>query len=176
MRFLSALLIALCTFATGALSEDYSRTKLLEYPDPFTVPRVTARCVKEASAHVPCPTWSNPGRFCRKSTCIGHAYTTEALRVTAQLVISGPNSPSDAVRRAVQGIAAACGIKAAAAGKKAAAATPSAEPATRIGAAIASAAIVFKACIGSASATAIVGGIVRQLDIKVETPTHWARV
>jgi hypothetical protein len=163
-------------FAVEASAAEYYRSKWFEYPDPLTAPRVTARCVKEASADVPCPTWNRPLRTCRQTVCVGHAYTTELLRVTPTFVISGPDSPDDATRRAVQGIAAGCGVKAIASGQGAAAAAPSPEPTARIAAAIGTAVGVFKACISTVSAAAAAGGIVRQLDFKIETPTHWARV
>ncbi|MBB4297248.1 hypothetical protein GGI55_001775 [Rhizobium leguminosarum] len=165
-----------CALSTVACSEDYIRWKWFEYPDPFTLPKVKMRCVKEASAHVPCPVWTNPARFCRKSTCIGHAYETKALRVTPTFVVSGPKAGNKSIRATVEGIAAGCAIKAVTTGKAAAAATPSPEPTARIAAALGSSVATFKACITSVTAAGVAGGIVRRLKFTIATPTHWARL
>ncbi len=167
---------AFVVIASACYAEDYVRWRWFEYPDPFTVPKTTVECVKEASMHVPCPTWSNPGRMCRRSTCIGHAYRVEVLRVRPTFVVSGPNSGNEAVRKAVEGVAVACATKAVATGKAAAAATPSPEPGARVAAAIGSAALTFKACVSTITAVGIAGSIIRQLNFKIETPTHWARM
>lgn len=166
----------ICVLATTASAEDYVRLKWFEYPDPFTLPKVTMRCVKKASADVPCPTWAKPLRMCRKSTCIGHAYETKALRVTPTFVVSGPKSGSKAVRHIVEGVAAGCAIKAASSGKVAAAGIPSPEPAARVAAALGSGIAVFKACISSVTTAGVAGGIIRRLTFKIATPTHWARL
>lgn len=172
------LLVALVlTFsATSASAGEYFRSKWFTYPDPTTLPRVNARCVKEASGHVLCPTSSNPFRTCLKSTCVGHAYTTELLRVSAEFVVSGPDNVEDGVRRAAQGIAAACAAKAIFAGKAAAAAVPSPEPGARIAAAAGTGTAAFKVCITSVNMAATVGAVAKQFEFKIETPTHWARV
>lgn len=175
---LGVTIVAPCAMALFAPAQAaaYAREKLFEFPDPFTAPRVTVRCVKNASAHVPCPTWRKPGRMCRKETCIGHATTIELLRVTPTLVISGPDSADEAARRAVHGIVSACAASAALKAKAAIAATPSPEPGVRAAAGFAAGYASFKACIAAASTTTVVAGILRQLEIKLERPTHWARL
>lgn len=162
--------------AGSANAADYVRQKWFDVPSPLVAPRVTAKCVKTASAHVPCPTWQKPLRQCLKSTCIGHAYTTDVERTSAIFIVSGPDSPSEAVKRAVEGVASLCAYKAIASGKKAAAATPSPEPSARVGAALATTVGIFKLCISKVTAGAVVAGIARQLSIRIDTPKHWARL
>ncbi len=169
------MLFCLCS-ATTVHAADYLRETWFEYPDPTTAPRVTARCVQEGSMDVPCPTWNEPFRMCRATGCTGHAYTTELLRVSPTFVVSGPDTAEDAVKRAVQGIVAVCSANAIVAAKAAAAATPSPEPVARVAAGLGAGVTSFKACIATANATAIVAGIVNQLEFKVESPTHWARL
>lgn len=155
---------------------EYYRSQWFEYPDPTTLPRTTATCVQEGSLDVPCPTWDRPLRMCRATGCTGHAYTTELLRVTPTFVVTGPESSEEAVKRAVQGIVAVCAANAVVASKAAGAATPSPEPAARITAGLAAGLVSFKACIATAKASTVAAGIVNQLEFKIETPTHWARI
>lgn len=162
--------------STSVLAGDYFREKWFDYPDPTTAPKITARCVQEGSADVPCPTWSNPLRMCRKSACTGHAYDTELLRVAPTFVVSGPESGEESIRRAVQAVVAVCSVTATTAAKGAAAMLPSPEPAARVGTGLATGIAYFKACISSANATAVVAGILNQLEFKIETPTHWAKL
>lgn len=172
-KYLLAVAI-LSAVAFPVCAEDYFRETWFEYPDPTTAPRVTARCVQEASLDVPCPTWSEPFRMCRGYGCTGHAYTTELLRVAPTFVVSGPSSGEEAVKRAVQGIVAVCAANGTVAAKAAAAVTPSPEPGARIAAGIGAGITSFKACIATANATAVAAGIVNQLEFKVDSPTHWA--
>ena len=81
MRKLSLVLVVGLLASQSAVAGDYLREKWFDYPDPTTAPKVTVRCVKEASTDVPCPTWDKPLRMCTKSACVGHAYETELLRV-----------------------------------------------------------------------------------------------
>jgi hypothetical protein len=176
MRKLSVILVVGLTASTSAMAGDYLREKWFDYPDPTTAPKVTVRCVKEASADVPCPTWDKPLRMCTKSACVGHAYDTELLRVEPTFAVSGPESGEEGVKKAVQAIVAVCTAKAIAGAKGAAAATPSPEPAARVGAGSATGITFFKACIAAANATAVVAGILNQLDFRIDTPTHWAKL
>lgn len=176
MKYFIAILVAGLMASTSASAADYVRDKWFEYPDPTTAPKVTARCVKEASTDVPCPTSEKPLRMCTKTACVGHAYETELLRVEPTFVVSGPESGDEAVRNAVQAIVAVCTAKAISGAKGAAAATPSPEPAARIGAGLATGVGFFKACIVAADTTAVVAGILNQLEFKIETPTHWAKL
>jgi hypothetical protein len=160
----------------SANAGEYLRIGFFEFPDPTTAPRVTARCVKMGSMDVPCPTWDKPLRTCRKETCIGHAYTTELLRTKVEFVAYGPDAADEAVRFAVRAVITNCGVKGANAGKTAAAALPSPEPAARIAAGLAAAVAVFKACIATASMSAVVAGIVNRVDYKIEQTGHWARI
>ncbi len=173
--------IAVVTMLLGflvppAFAGDYYRHMWFEYPDPTTAPKVTAKCVKEGSTDVPCPTFGKPFRMCRKSACIGHAYTTELLRVSPTFVVSGPDTADEGVKRAVEGIAAACAVKAIAGAKGAGAAAPSPEPAARIAAGLTAGLAIFKACLATVNATAVVAGVANQLEFKIDTPTHWARI
>ena len=176
MRKLSLVLSVGLLASTSALAGDYIREKWFDYPDPTTAPKVTVRCVKEASADVPCPTWDKPLRMCTKSACVGHAYETELLRVEPTFVVTGPESGEEGVKKAVQAIVAVCTAKAIAGAKGAAAATPSPEPAARVGAGLATGITFFKACIAAADATAVVAGILNQLEFRIDTPTHWAKL
>jgi len=166
----------LALFTSAVSAGDYFRESWFEYPDPTTAPKVTARCVKEASTDVPCPTWDKPLRMCTKSACVGHAYDTELLRVEPTFVVSGPDSAEDGVKKAVQAIVAVCTAKAVTGAKGAAAATPSPEPTARVGAGLATGIVFFKACIAAADATAVVAGILNQLEFRIDTPTHWAKL
>lgn len=169
-------LLFLCTTMTAHAGE-YFREKWFDYPDPTSAPKVTARCVQYGSAHVPCPIFpSDMTRMCLKSACTGHAYDTELLRVSPTFVVSGPDTAEAAVKNAVEAIVAVCAAQAVAGAKAAGAATPSPEPASRIAAAISTGVIAFKVCVGTASATTVVAGIVNQLEFKLETPTHWAKL
>ena len=170
-------LFSFITLSSGyAVAGEYFKQSWFEYPDPSTAPKITARCVKEGSAHVPCPTWREPFRMCLKSTCIGYAYDTELLRVTPTFVVSGPDSLDAAVRRAVEGFAAACALKAIGSGKAAAAATPSPEPTARVAAALAAAEVSFEACIATVSASSAAAAVLNELEFRIDTPTHWARL
>lgn len=161
---------------TTAHAGDYFRETWFEYPDPTTAPKVTTRCVQEGSMDVPCSTWQEPFRMCRATGCTGHAYTTELLRVSPTFVVSGPDTGEEAVKRAVQGVVAVCSANAIVAAKAAAAATPSPEPVARIAAGLGAGVTSFKSCIATANTTAAVTGIANQLEFKIESPTHWARL
>lgn len=169
------LLIGLIA-STSAPAGDYHREKWFDYPDPTTPPRITMRCVKEASTDVPCPTSGKPLRMCTKRGCIGHAYDTELLRVAPTFVVSGPESGEESVKKAVQGVVAVCAATAIASAKGAAAVTPSPEPTARVGAALASGITYFKACIAAADTTAVAAGILNQIEFRIDTPTHWAKL
>lgn len=153
---------------------DYFRETWFDYPDPSTAPKVTARCVQEGSMDVPCPTWSEPLRMCRASGCTGHAYSTELLRVSPTFVVSGPDTPDEAAKRAVQGVVAVCSTQGVIAAKAAGAAAPTVDPVSRVGAGLAAGVVAFKGCISSANAAALIAGIVNQLEFKIESPTHWS--
>lgn len=177
MRCVACIVGVLLGLSCGsAWAGEYLRVGFFEFPDPTTAPRVTARCVKMASSDVPCPTLDKPLRTCRAETCIGHAYTTELLRTKVDFVAYGPDAADQAARIAVSGIISACGYKAATAGKAAAAALPSPEPAGRITAGIGAALAVYKACIAEASMSAVIAGIVNQVEYKIEQTGHWARL
>lgn len=176
MRKLSLVLVVGLLASTSAVAGDYLREKWFEYPDPTTAPKVTVRCVKEASTDVPCPTLDKPLRMCTKSACVGHAYETELLRVEPTFVVTGPESGEEGVKKAVQAIVAVCSAKAIAGAKGAAATTPSPEPAARVGAGLVTGITFFKACIDAADATAVVAGILSQFEFRIDTPTHWAKL
>lgn len=159
--------------ATVSGAADYYRSKWFEYPDPTTMPRSKAVCVKTGSIDVPCPAGLNITRMCRATGCIGHAYKLELLRVTPTFVISGPETSDEALKRAVQGIAAVCAGKAIHAAKGAAALAPP-EPASRISAGFTAGLGFFNACISTANLSSVAAGIANQLEFKIETPTHWA--
>jgi hypothetical protein len=159
----------------SASAEEYFRQGWFEYPDPTTAPRTTTECISMKSADVPCPTWNEPGRWCRKETCGEWKTKTEILRVNPSFVISGPNSPDEAVKRAVQGIVAGCATVAISEANTAAAAVP-ADPASRIGAGVAAGVVGFKNCIVAVQVEAAVGGVLNQLEFRIDTPTHWAQM
>lgn len=170
------LAFVLTVVASTAWAEDYYRSKWFEFPDPLTKPKVTATCVKKAKYNVPCPTWKKPGRMCPREDCVGHAYKTELLRKEVIFVVSGPPSHSEAVKRIVIGYATGCAYKAVTAGKTAGAAAPSPEPAARIAAALGTTIATFKACLAAFSGATVAAGIINSLSIKIETPSHWARI
>lgn len=176
MKKLSFVLVVGLLASTSAVAGDYIREKWFDYPDPTTAPKVTVRCVKEALTDVPCPTLGKPLRMCIKSACVGHAYETELLRVEPTFVVTGPESGEEGVKKAVQAIVAVCTAKAIAGAKGTAAATPSPEPTARVGAGLATVITFFKACIAEANATAVVAGILNQLEFRIDTPTHWAKL
>lgn len=171
--YLAVLLASLTNVASAG---EYYRDKWFEYPDPTTAPKVTVRCVKEASTNVPCPTWKEPLRMCLKTACVGHAYETELLRVSPTFVVTGPESADESVKKAVEAIVAVCSVQAVTAAKGAGAATPSPEPAARVGAALATGITYFKGCIAAADAAAVAAGILNQLEFRIDTPTHWAKL
>jgi hypothetical protein len=88
-NLLLALAIALSAFAqpTAVRAADYHRQTLVGWPDPFTPPKVTTRCVKWASTTgVKCN-----GLKCRRTTwktCVGHAYDTQYMR--CELILRVP--------------------------------------------------------------------------------------
>lgn len=172
-------LILLCSaimFSFSTNAEEYFRQKWFDYPDPTTLPKTTVECVKEASTDFLCPTWSNPTRTCRKSMCIGHAYTVELLRIEPTFVVSGPTSPDSATKDAVKAIVAGCSATAINAINTAVAATPSPEPSARIGVGLAAGVTSFKTCIITINTTSVVSGILGLLEFKIDTPSHWARI
>jgi hypothetical protein len=176
MKLRNLVFVALWSLSWSCHAGDYFRQSFFDYPDPTTAPRVTASCSQMGSMDVPCGTWAYPLRMCRAETCTGHTYVTELLRVAPTFVVSGPDSPDEAVKNAVTGIAAGCAATAVSAAQGAAAVTPSPEPSARIAAALAAGATYFQSCISTVNAVAIVSGIVNQLRFKIETPTHWAKL
>lgn len=175
MKRLHAVII-LASLASSVHAEEYFRESWFDYPDPTTAPRLTVRCVKEGSADFPCPTWDKPFRMCTKSACIGHAYDTDVLRVNPTFVVSGPDSGENAVRQAVQAVVAVCSAKAIASAKGAAATAPSPEPLARVGAGLATGVLFFKACLASTEVAAVAAGVISQLEFRIDTPTHWAKL
>lgn len=178
MRYFGIFLVASFTLSTSASAGDYLREKWFDYPYPTTAPKVTVRCVcvREGSMDAPCPTWDKPLRMCTKTAYVGHAYETELLRVEPTFVVSGPESAEQGVWEAVQAIVAVCTAKAIAGAKKTAAATSSPKPAARIGVGLATGVGFFKACILAADTTSAAAGILNQLEFKIDSPTHWARL
>lgn len=171
------LLMTFIVFAGGAPmsnAAEYYRSKWFDYPDPTTMPKTTVSCAQEGSIDVPCPTWSEPLRMCRKSACTGHTYKTEMLRVAPTFVVNGPDTSDQAVKNAITGVAATCAATAISAAQGAAAATPSPEPAARISAGLAMGIAYFQSCISTVSGAAVAGGLINQLSFTIETPTHWA--
>lgn len=166
----------LIIFSLSANAEDYFRQKWFDYPDPLTLPKTTVECVKQASLHLPCPTWSHPKRMCLKSGCSGHKYTVEALRIEPTFVISGPSSPDAAIKEAVMAIVATCGAIAIDAANVAVVANPSPEPSTRIAIGATVGVGSFKTCILTMNTTSAIAGVLGLLNFKIETPSHWARL
>lgn len=165
--FVSALVVLIFCFCESAHAAEYYNKKWFDYPDLFTAPRVTtstgcAHWVEGLGAKI----CTNPTHF---------TVRTELLRRDVVFVVSGPDSPSEAVRRAVAGYATGCSVIAVHAATTAAAATPSPEPGARIAAAAASLYGSFAACISAISVGGVAGSILGQLNIRIDTSSsHWS--
>jgi len=149
---------------------DYYRQKWFDYPDPFTAPQVKTQ--------TGCAHWIKPWTGAKICTNPTHFQVTVALlRRDVVFVVSGPDTPDQAVQRAVAGYAAGCAATAIAAAEAAAAATPSPEPTARIGATGAVLYSSFTGCISAISVAGVVGSIVGQLHINIDTSgSHWSPV
>lgn len=172
--------IALCLLISGVSSSanagEYWRQKWFDFPDPGTVPRTITECVDWAVYHQPCPTTTDWGRMCETRNCKGHATRVEMLRIGVVFVAAGPDSPDEAVRRAVAGYVAGCGAVAIGAANTAAGAASAGGPGASAAAGATAAVGAFKTCLLSISVAGIAGGILNQISLRVENPTHWARL
>ena len=175
-----ALVFAFAVFlslaATSANAGEYWRHKWFDFPDPGTLPRSITECVDWAVFHAPCPTTTDWGRMCEKRECKGHATRVEMLRIGVVFIASGPDSPDEAVHRAVTGYVAGCGAAAIGAANMAAGTASAGGPAASAGAGATAAVGTFKTCLLSISVSGIIGGVLNQISLRVENPTHWARL
>ena len=158
----SAVATLLLIGAAGtARAADYYDHHLFDYPDPFSH-RLTAKC----SWH---PRWTLVKCLWPKD--IHH----QMLWHSAVLVVSGPSSPSVAITNAVEGYAAVCGSIAAGAAITAGGGFGAISAGTfAIPAAAGAAATAFEACVTHVSLAGVAGGIVKQLDLRIDTShTYW---
>jgi hypothetical protein len=143
---------------------EYYNQRWFDYPDIGTAPRVTVGCAKEACTDIP----EFHGLRIEMHThcaCIAPTQKTELLRRDVRVVVSGPDTTDQAVRNALEGFAAGC--VAAAIGASVAGPQVVASPAGFFAA--------FKGCIAAISATGVVGGILKEFDIHLNTSdTHWS--
>lgn len=149
-----------------ARAEDYYNQKWFDYPDPFTAPKLTqVGCGKQACTKI--PEWHGIGHVEMKEhcACINPEMKAELLRHDVYVIVSGPQTADDAVKKALEGYAAGCAataIAAATAGPQVVAA-----PAGFFGA--------FQACIAGLSVAGVAGGILNQFNIHFDTHnTHWS--
>lgn len=143
-----------------SMAQDYHRRTLVGWPDPFTPPRVTTRCVKWASTTgVKCK-----GLKCRRTawkTCIGHAYDTRYMRCELVLRVPAIARLPVYLQNAARNVASVCAGVAVA---TAASITPSTSPA----AAIAILKPTFLACVQSRGGQALAA-----LSLTVEKSCGW---
>jgi hypothetical protein len=98
---------------------------------------------------------------------------TELLRKEVWFTVSGPDTADQAVVNAVEGIAAGCAATAIAACSAAIAGTSYTGPGA-IGACSGALLSTFKVCILGIKAEAVVGAIVKELNINITTTDNWA--
>jgi hypothetical protein len=150
------------TEPSAATTQDLHRQTLVSWPDPLTMPRVTARCVKEASM-----TGFECERFkCGRTiwkTCIGHAYDIEHMQ--CELFLRVPtleNLPANLANSA-RNVARVCaGISLGGCGVIAATATPAS--------ALACLQPAFLACVKSRGSEAL-----STLSIAVDESCGWRK-
>jgi hypothetical protein len=103
--------IVLGTTSTS-LAQDFYRQHLVSWPDPLTPPRVTMRCVKEASTSgVKCR-----GLKCRRTTwrtCVGHAYDTQHMQCELFLRVPRLSNLPRGLENSARNVAEVCGAFAA---------------------------------------------------------------
>lgn len=171
---LAAVMIS--TMPTMASAADYYNHKWFDFPDGATVPKVESRCAHWASGSA----FKCSGFKCHHTTwkvCTNPTHVIVALlRRDVVFVVSGPASPTEAVKKAVVGYAAGCAAVAITAAEAAGAGTSE----TLVGelpAAAAALPTAFQACIVGVSVPGIAAGIVHQLNISIDTSgSHWSRV
>jgi hypothetical protein len=165
-----AITFGLLGTSGAADAADYYRQKWFDYPDPFTAPKI--------ETHTGCAHWIKPwggAKICTNPTHV--QVQVGLLRKDVVFVVSGPDAPDQGVRNAVEGYAAGCAAQAITVALGAAAATPSPEPGARIAAGSAALVGSFSACVSAISAAGIVGGIVSQLHVNIDTSgSHWSPV
>jgi len=168
MRMLLCASAFLMGLATRASAGEYYNKKWFDYPDPLTAPKFENGCANWIKTSSVSCHWLKchhiEAKICTNPTHIKVAL----LRKDVYVVVSGPDTSEDAVRRTIEGVAAGCAATA-----LAAAGTPS--PASVGAPAVFFAA--FKACVLGVSASGVAGGIIRQLGIRIDSSrSHWSPV
>lgn len=177
MKLLSAFGVFAALWVQSAGAAEYYRNKWFDYPDPTVPPIISNGCAH----YIIISSIKCRGFKCSRSTakiCTNPTHVVVSLfRRDVYFVVTGPDNVQQAVQRALAGIATGCAVSAISAAAAAAAATPSPEPVTHIAAAAATLSATFATCISSVSAPAVVGGLVSELRIKIDTSSgHWSRV
>jgi hypothetical protein len=159
---LIAMMFSLISLPVQAAN--YYDEKWFDYPDPWTEPYLNEECANEACTDIP----EFNGleiEWTEECICTNPIFTWEVLRRDVRVVVSGPDTPDQAVIDAVKGYAAAC--------VTAAIAASLASP--QVVAAPAAFYASFKACILALNVAGIAGAIVNQFDIHLDTSnSHWS--
>jgi hypothetical protein len=159
-----ALLIsAILLISLPAQAEEYYNQRWFDIPD-LAPPRITTGCAHEACTDIP-EVHGFTIRMKRQCVCTNPTVKTELLRRDVRVVVSGPNTADQAVRNALVGYAAGC----------VATASVASTAGPQIVVSPAGFYASFKACITALSVSGVVGGILNQFDIHLNTSdTHWA--
>jgi len=168
-------MVGLCLLASGAHAGVYYQQKWFDYPDPATAPRFANGCAHYATF----PSFKCSGAHCGHTTakvCTNPTHVQVALlRKDVVFVVHGPDTADQAVKNAVEGLAAGCATSAITHAVAVGAGDP--EPTSKIPAAVTVLVADFHACIISISAAGAVGAIVKELEIGIDTSqSHWSPV
>jgi hypothetical protein len=162
--FVTTVLLILVNAPVDAA--EYYNQKWFDYPDIGTAPRTTSACAHEACTDI--PEFHGPRvEMKRHCVCTNPIVHVELLRRDVRVVVSGPDTADQAVRNALLGYAAGC----------VATATVAATAGPQIVASPAGFYASFKACIAAISVSGVVGSILNQFDIHLNTSdSHWSPI
>jgi hypothetical protein len=159
---LVAIVVVLITLPAQAAN--YYDQKWFDYPDPATLPRTTSECAKQACTDIPEFSGLNV-TMVTHCVCVNPIVKVELLRRDVRVIVSGPDTSDDAVKKAVVGYATGCVVGAI--GGSTAGPQIVASPGEFFA--------LFKACITAISATGMAGSIINQFNIHLNTTqTHWS--
>jgi hypothetical protein len=163
-QFAIPLAATLVCISLPLRAAEYYNQKWFDYPDIGTAPRVTIGCAHEACTDIP-EFHGFKVEMHSHCACTNPTQKTELLRKDVRVVVSGPDTSDQAVKNALEGYAAGCvatAIAASTAGPQVVA-----SPAGFFAA--------FKACVAAISVSGVVGSLLNQLDIHLNTSdSHWS--